>query len=166
MVLFGFFLLKPKNNQASIDELKLKEEELKKSQIDLATREAEIKAAEDAKKDLTKQLDDKKVEVTNLYKKVDDEIKIRHLVNHTSGIHEYVNLISQKNKVWWKMVGLDNDKIIELLEEQNELEFSPGTKYNYSNSNYNVLAKLIEKVSGEKFTKYSKNFFTRLFFFP
>ena len=98
----------------------------------------------------------------NLYKKVDDEIKIRHLVNHTSGIHEYVNLISQKDKVWWKQVGLDNDKIIELLEEQNELEFSPGTKYNYSNSNYNVLAKLIEKVSGEKFTKYSKNFFIDL----
>ena len=73
-VAFGivwFYLLKPKKNQASIDELKLKEEELKKSQIDLATREAEIKAAEDAKKDLTKQLDDKKVEVLNLYKKVD-----------------------------------------------------------------------------------------------
>ena len=98
----------------------------------------------------------------NLYKKVDDEIKIRHLVNHTSGIHEYVNLISQKDKVWWKQVGLDNDKIIELLEEQNELEFSPGTKYNYSNSNYNVLAKIIEKVSGEKFTEYSKNFFINL----
>ena len=98
----------------------------------------------------------------NLYKKVDDEIKIRHLVNHTSGIHEYVNLISQKDKVWWKQVGLNNDKIIELLEEQNELEFSPGTKYNYSNSNYNVLAKLIEKVSGEKFTEYSKNFFIDL----
>ncbi len=49
-----FFLLKPKDNQSSIDELKLKEEELKKSQIDLATREAEIKAAEDAKKKLNK----------------------------------------------------------------------------------------------------------------
>ena len=59
-VAFGivwFYLLKPKNNQASIEELKLKEEELKKSQIDLATREAEIKAAEDAKKDLSKQLE-------------------------------------------------------------------------------------------------------------
>ena len=98
----------------------------------------------------------------NLYKKVDDEIKIRHLVNHTSGIHEYVNLISQKDKVWWKQVGLNNDKIIELLEEQNELEFSPGTKYNYSNSNYNVLAKIIEKVSGEKFTNYSNKFFDNL----
>ncbi len=56
-VAFGivwFFLLKPKNNLATIDELKLKEEELKKSQIDLATREAEIKAAEDAKKRFNK----------------------------------------------------------------------------------------------------------------
>ena len=35
-----FFLLKPKDNQVSTDELRLKEEELKKSQIDLATREA------------------------------------------------------------------------------------------------------------------------------
>ena len=67
-----FFLLKPKNNQIPTDELKLKEEELKRSEIDLATKVAEVKAAEDAKKDLTKQLDDKKVEVTNLYKKVDD----------------------------------------------------------------------------------------------
>ena len=51
-VAFGivwFFLLKPKNNQAPNDELKIKEEELKKSQIDLATREAEIKAAIEAK---------------------------------------------------------------------------------------------------------------------
>ncbi len=45
-VAFGiiwFFLLRPKNNQAPTDELKLKEEELKKSQIDLATRDAKIK---------------------------------------------------------------------------------------------------------------------------
>ena len=67
-------------------QLKLKEEELKKSQIELATREAEIKAAEDAKKDLIKQLDDKKVEVTNLYKKVDDIVE---------GVGEYKS-ISEK----------------------------------------------------------------------
>ena len=73
-VAFGiiwFFLLKPKNNQASNDELKIKDEELKNAQIDLATRDAELKAAEDAKKELNQQLDDKKREVTNLYKKVD-----------------------------------------------------------------------------------------------
>ena len=88
-VAFGiiwFFLLRPKNNQAPTDELKIKEEELKKSQIDLATREAEVKAAEDAKKDLTKQLDDKKVEVSNLYKKVDGIVE---------GVGEYKS-ISEK----------------------------------------------------------------------
>ena len=71
-VAFGivwFFLLKPKNNQAPNDELKIKEEELKKSQIDLATREAEIKAAIEAKQNLTNQLEEIKGEVKDLYEK-------------------------------------------------------------------------------------------------
>ena len=130
-VAFGivwFFLLKPKNNQASIDELKLKEEELKKSQIDLATREAEIKAAEDAKKDLTKQLDDKKVEVTNLYKKVDGivegvgeykSISEKAINKHDEAIARHTN--------WWEKLttnityqGKFNQEILEnLLESAN-----------------------------------------------
>ena len=88
-VAFGiiwFFLLRQKNNQVPTDELKLKEEELKRSEINLATREAEVKAAEEAKKDLTKQLDDKKAELTNLYKKVDGIVE---------GVGEYKS-ISEK----------------------------------------------------------------------
>jgi len=130
-VAFGivwFYLLKPKNNQASIDELKLKEEELKKSQIDLATREAEIKAAEEAKKDLTKQLDDKKVEVTNLYKKVDGivegvgeykSISEKAINKHDEAIARHTN--------WWEKLttnityqGKFNQEILEnLLESAN-----------------------------------------------
>ena len=130
-VAFGivwFFLLKPKNNQASIDELKLKEEELKKSQIDLATREAEVKAAEDVKKDLTKQLDDKKVEVSNLYKKVDGivegvgeykSISEKAINKHDEAIARHTN--------WWEKLttnityqGKFNQEILEnLLESAN-----------------------------------------------
>ena len=55
--LIWFFLLKPKNNQIPSEELKNKEEELKNSQINLATREAEIKAAVEAKQNLTIQLE-------------------------------------------------------------------------------------------------------------
>ena len=142
-VAFGivwFFLLKPKNNQASIDELKLKEEELKKSQIDLATREAEIKAAEDAKKDLTKQLEDKKVEVTNLYKKVDGivqgvgeykSISEKAINKHDEAIARHTN--------WWEKLttnityqGKFNQEILEnLLESANlvkERDFFPQKK--------------------------------------
>ena len=142
-VAFGivwFFLLKPKNNQASIDELKLKEEELKKSQIDLATREAEIKAAEDAKKDLTKQLDDKKVEVINLYKKVDGivegvgeykSISEKAINKHDEAIARHTN--------WWEKLttnityqGKFNQEILEnLLESANlvkDRDFFPQKK--------------------------------------
>ena len=98
----------------------------------------------------------------NLYKTVVDKIRIRHLINHSSGIQEYVYLLSQEGKVWWKHVGLDNNDIMKLLEKQNDLQFKPGTKYSYSNSNYNVLAKIIEKVTGKKFTEYSKSFFEDL----
>ena len=118
-----FFLLKPKNNQVSTDELRLKEEELKKSQIDLATREAEVKAAEDAKKDLTKQLDDKKVEVSNLYKKVDGivegvgeykSISEKALNKHDQAVARHTN--------WWEKLttnityqGKFNQEILENL---------------------------------------------------
>ena len=142
-VAFGivwFFLLRPKNNQASIDELKLKEEELKKSQIDLATREAEIKAAEDAKKDLTKQLDDKKVEVSNLYKKVDGivegvgeykSISEKAINKHDEAIARHTN--------WWEKLttnityqGKFNQEILEnLLESANlvkDRDFFPQKK--------------------------------------
>ncbi len=142
-VAFGivwFYLLKPKNNQVSIDELKLKEEELKKSQIDLATREAEIKAAEDAKKDLTKQLDDKKVEVTNLYKKVDGivegvgeykSISEKAINKHDEAIARHTN--------WWEKLttnityqGKFNQEILEnLLESANlvkDRDFFPQKK--------------------------------------
>ena len=142
-VAFGivwFFLLKPKNNEASIDELKLKEEELKKSQIDLATREAEIKAAEDAKKDLTKQLDDKKIEVTNLYKKVDGivegvgeykSISEKAINKHDEAIARHTN--------WWEKLTTNityqvkfNQEILEnLLESANlvkDRDFFPQKK--------------------------------------
>jgi len=95
----------------------------------------------------------------NLYPNAKDRIKIGHLINHTSGIHEYVELLDQQGLVWWKHFGLDNDKVIKLLEGQKSLKFKPGTKYNYSNSNYNILAKIIDIASKEWFTNYSEKKF-------
>ena len=72
-VAFGtiwFFLLRPKKDQMSNDELKIKEDELKNAQIDLATRDAELKAAIDARKDLDKQLNDKKKRLLIFIKKL------------------------------------------------------------------------------------------------
>lgn len=103
--------------------------------------------------------DDVRKYLTKLYPTVKEEIKIRHLLNHTSGIRDYVELLDLEGDVWWKRFALDNDDVLALLEKQEDLGFRPGLIYGYSNSNYNVLTKIIEKVTGETFNDYSKKFF-------
>jgi len=78
LVIFGLFwqfILKNKTDQNKVDDTELK--------IDLGKKEAELKAAEDAKQDLIKQLNEKKAEVKDLYIKVDNVVK---------GINEYKSI--------------------------------------------------------------------------
>ncbi|MBO3117983.1 beta-lactamase family protein [Winogradskyella sp. DF17] len=106
--------------------------------------------------------DDIRKYLPKLYEKVTDKIRVRHLLNHTSGIRDYVELLDLEGDVWWRRFGYDNDDVLELLQKQEELGFKPGTTYSYSNSNYNVLAKIIEKITGDTFSAYSKTFFENL----
>lgn len=106
--------------------------------------------------------DDIRLYLPDLYKSVKDSIKIRHLINHTSGIRDYVELMDLEGQVWWKRVGLDNGDIMAILEKQEDLGFAPGSKYSYSNSGYVVLAELIAMVTQQKFTDYAIQFFKTL----
>lgn len=106
--------------------------------------------------------DDFRKYVPSLYAEVEDEIKLRHLINHTSGIRDYTFILEMMEKPSWRQVGLDNGDIIELLERQEELIHTPGSKYTYSNSGYTILTKVIEEVTGERFNDYSERFFAEL----
>ena len=106
--------------------------------------------------------DDIRKYLPKLYENITDKIKVRHLLNHTSGIRDYVELLDLEGDVWWRRFGYDNNDVLELLENQEDLGFKPGSKYSYSNSNYNVLTKIIEKVTDETFNDYSKKFFENL----
>lgn len=106
--------------------------------------------------------DDIRKYLPTLYPKVKGAIKIRHLINHTSGIRDAYDLMSIQQNPWWRREGLDNDDVFKLLEKQEDLAFKPGSRYMYSNSGYILLSKIIEKVSGEKFHSYSKSFFENL----
>ncbi|MEM9984619.1 MAG: serine hydrolase domain-containing protein [Bacteroidota bacterium] len=106
--------------------------------------------------------DDFRKYVPSLYPTVKQAIKIRHLINHTSGIRDYVFILEMMNRPYWKQIGMDNDDVMELLAKQEELTFEPGTAYSYSNSGYNILAEVIEAVSGQSFNDYSKAFFEKL----
>jgi CubicO group peptidase (beta-lactamase class C family) len=68
-------------------------------------------------------------------------ITIRNLPNHTSGIADYVGLLLE-------LPGLTNKDVLTALIRQPSFSFPPGEKFQYSNSNYVLLALLVEKLSG------------------
>ena len=106
--------------------------------------------------------DDIRTYLPKLYPTVKEKIRIRHLLNHTSGVRDYPDLMSVQREPWWRRVGLDNNDVLELLEKQEDLAFKPGSKKTYSNSGYTILTKIIENVSGQSFYEYSKQFFKEL----
>jgi CubicO group peptidase (beta-lactamase class C family) len=88
------------------------------------------------------------------------EITIRHLLSMTSGI-------PNTGPVYYPFWETNRDTfftlydVIPALNKGNvKLNFNPGETYEYSNTNYELLALLVEKISGEKFDKYlSKHIF-------
>ncbi|TDE17254.1 serine hydrolase domain-containing protein [Dyadobacter psychrotolerans] len=105
--------------------------------------------------------DDIRKFLPDLYTGIKHKILIKHLLNHSSGIRDIYDLWSVQGIVWWKTI-LNNQDALQLLQKQKELNFKPGTTYLYSNSNYILLAQIIEKVTGESFVNYTKNLFTKL----
>ena len=79
-----------------------------------------------------------------------DSITVHMLLNHTSGITNYTDL----PEFWPKAIlPLSTDSMIALFKNK-PLDFSPGTKWNYSNSGFFLLGVIVEKASGKTFTEY------------
>lgn len=70
-----------------------------------------------------------------------DAVRIRHLLCHTGGVPE-------ESGDWRRLVNTDNSDVMSFLYTVEELDFEPGTKYQYSNNGYVLLARLIEQASG------------------
>ncbi len=81
------------------------------------------------------------------YSTQENTITIHHLLNHTSGIKNYVTL-----KDWFPQIRKDftPETFIDLFKNE-PLNFSPGEKWEYNNSGYYLLGYVIEKVSGQSY---------------
>ena len=79
-----------------------------------------------------------------------DEIKIYNLLNHTSGIHDYVESAESIESGEYTYTL---EELIELFENE-PLDFNTGTEFEYSNSNYILLGYIIEKVSKKNYKDY------------
>jgi CubicO group peptidase (beta-lactamase class C family) len=85
------------------------------------------------------------------------EITIRNLLSHTSGLPDYDLYEEQINKNPDKIFS--NKDILHSLKNWKEpLHFKAGEKWEYSNTNFCLLALLVEKLSGFEFKKYIQKY--------
>ena len=83
-----------------------------------------------------------------------DSISIKHLLHHTSGLRDYLQLAY--------LTGLrpndyyDDEDIFRWIKGQKKLNFIPGERYMYSNTGYWLLARIVEKISGMSIGDFSR----------
>ena len=110
--------------------------------------------------------DQKKLSVDDTLDKYFPEYKngkkltVKNLLNMSSGIGNYLEMIDMSAT---GKKEADNVNIIKKAIFDEELSFEPGDDYEYSNSNYFLLADIVEQVSGSSYHDYlRKNFFEPL----
>lgn len=106
--------------------------------------------------------DDIRKYLPKLYPDIAATITLEQLLNHTSGIRTSEELLNLQNKVWWKEVGFSNRDVLRMTTKQKTLNFTPGTEYAYSNTNYILLTEVIKKVTKQRFSQYAKKVFEDL----
>jgi CubicO group peptidase (beta-lactamase class C family) len=77
------------------------------------------------------------------------DIRIRHLLTHTSGLWDYEDFVPDSQRVQVK----DRD-VLGLLSRVDATYFAPGSRFRYSNSGYAVLALVVQRVSGMPFARF------------
>jgi CubicO group peptidase (beta-lactamase class C family) len=83
-----------------------------------------------------------------------DNITVKHLLQHRSGLPDYIHLADRN---WNKQVTFTNRDLSSFLKNIGaKVKFSAGTKFEYCNTNYAYLALLVEKCSGFTFAYYLK----------
>ena len=82
-------------------------------------------------------------------------IKIRHLMHHSSGIRDWGSIAELAG--WPRTTKTyHNEDALEIIAKQKTLNNKPGDEFVYSNSNFNLQAIIIERVSGISLAEFSK----------
>ncbi|ALU43572.1 serine hydrolase domain-containing protein [Pseudoalteromonas rubra] len=99
-------------------------------------------------------LDDRLVDYIDGLPEYCNSINLRHLLNHTSGLRDYNELLFQAG------VQLDQDvsdsQALAMIKRQYALEFAPGEQFEYSNTGYFLLALVVQAVTGKTLSQFSQ----------
>jgi CubicO group peptidase (beta-lactamase class C family) len=77
------------------------------------------------------------------------DVRISHLLTHTSGLVDYEDFVPDS-----QTTQLSDDDVLQLMHHTDTLNFAPGSAYHYSNSAYVLLGLIVERASGMSFPKF------------
>ncbi len=87
----------------------------------------------------------------------DQTITLDHLIHHTSGLRDQWDLLQLAG---WRLEDIiTNDDILELVKQQKELNFPPGTEHMYCSTGYTILTYIIERIENISFKTFCENRF-------
>lgn len=89
-------------------------------------------------------------------------ITIDHLIHHTSGLRDWGAVVGLAG--WPRGTRIHNHShVLDVISKQKALNYPPGSEFSYTNSGYNLLAMIVERVSGQTFSEFTrKNLFEPL----
>ncbi|MSP85567.1 MAG: class A beta-lactamase-related serine hydrolase [Flavobacteriaceae bacterium] len=80
------------------------------------------------------------------------EITIKNLLSHRSGMRNYTYFTNEKG-IWDTHKIMNNQDVLNvMITKKISLEYKPNTRFGYCNTNYAMLALVIEKVTGKKYS--------------
>ena len=82
-------------------------------------------------------------------------ITLRHLMNHTSGLRDWGSVADISGWGRERRAHTHAD-VLDIVSRQTALNFVPGHEYSYSNTGFNLLAILVDRVSGMSFAEFSR----------
>ncbi len=81
----------------------------------------------------------------------EETITIRHLITHTSGLREFLNLLAMTGRRLDHGDWIDRSEIIDIVQRQPALQNVPGAEFNYNNTAFGLAAAIVERTSGQDF---------------
>lgn len=85
-------------------------------------------------------------------------ITVKMLLNHRSGLPNYVHFMDKTS--WDKKQYATNADVLSILtKDKPNINFQPGKRFSYCNTNYILLAMIIEKITGKPYPEYMQQKF-------
>lgn len=84
------------------------------------------------------------------------KLTLKHLLHHSSGVREWSDIVELEG--WPRgSRAVSQDYAADVIFRQKSLNFPPGTAYLYSNSNYVLLALVVQRVSGQSLEAFTED---------